>query len=377
MFKNKFFYFFIINSLWYHIYAMDCCREVLQQAEVRAQTLYLVHATNILLKDSIAVAGACNRHPKTLETFLISRERTIEPRQTLHHTAGGVVPANYMALIKNNIYSQNNDGCSQFLYAYLDDFSIFDKKEEIFGGTLTDVFTTTHTYGDTSIIIIPDNKQNEFWEKNINFNGKVELYNSNKILLHKKVQEVLNQKGALINENISSSSFEKIISKRKLYSGIHANSPFMKVEKALSPFCTIFEVLECWPEDREKLLIYSIPDQLFNFYINNVEEAFKKVEVFFKDKQNFKKWYDRCQSFIKLHALEYKLHQSKKSLFFNPDKLSTYVKKNMDLSTNDLIADEFENINEDKLKELYKIEFWEDFQDQLYFKHFLYSFGIS
>ena len=162
---------------------------------------YMVHLSRVMSENSTKIAGGMLlTHDLTtldLKKATIYVEGSmIRSRITLHHCLGGVVPESTHGLPINTLLGKvklpsdlhtNKDVC-----AYLDPLSEF--KGELIGGLPEDMISIDrHTYKNKSIVIIPNHRVEEFKLQNPGFLGKIIQFDSNKITVAAKVEEVISQ----------------------------------------------------------------------------------------------------------------------------------------------------------------------------------------
>ncbi len=151
--------------------------------------IFLVHASNVMAENNTKIAGSqfC-----TLDQGLhIEPEgKNLRTRITLHHCLGGVVPSslhgvNFMGMRMESHFDTDRDVC-----AYLDPLSSF--RGEVFGGVPADFMTIDrHTYGESSIIIVPSHKEEEFRTKNPSYEGKVVVFDPSHVSLRQSVDSII------------------------------------------------------------------------------------------------------------------------------------------------------------------------------------------
>jgi hypothetical protein len=327
----------------------------LEASRLDPANIYLVHASHFLIKNSTAVAGASSLEPELKNHLtLFPTDQCMEIRKTLHHCVGNLVPEDGMGTVLSlggYKLSIQTKGHGTTPFAYLDLMASFLERQEIFGGQINDLFTTSHHYGATAIAVIPVGQADTFKDNNPDFEGELLLYNPDQQDLRTTVFKILQDKQAtIINLNkkkknpfvhpISSyeeitvadkvvprSDFEKFFQAYGIPILDHNISHFINIEHLLSYFRQAFIATYKGKNEPWKFSLSSkhIPalTALVEFEFT---ELFKQIDhVNEQQQKELASWREDCRSFIAFHKLEAALRQQHKSLFYHNPKLQDHI----------------------------------------------------
>jgi hypothetical protein len=144
--------------------------------------LFAVHLTKFMPSNSTQVAGMSGGDTLKENSAI---------RYTLHHCIGSPVPEECHKIVifgggfASHIHS--------YPYALLEPLAAL--KKNVLGGQIHDLQTTTHAYGNHSIIIIPSHDKQKFDEKNPDFKGTLVTYDSAKEKSVDLVYKMIKNKG--------------------------------------------------------------------------------------------------------------------------------------------------------------------------------------
>jgi hypothetical protein len=213
--------------------------------------VYLVHATNVMMKDSTAVAGAAQ-----LGARILPHDKGIRIRTTFHNCLGGLVPDECMSfgtsLMGIPFSLPKTAGNSQVAYAYLEPLKAF--QGEVIGGLLNDCFIMDrHRYGENAIVILPETELDNFKKTNEDFPGQLVTYAHQTGSLRATIDSVLKTNDAWQIEflgkpqgphiqfpeirvngtKVEQSFFDECFKTHSIYQGHHNYSRFGIIENLL------------------------------------------------------------------------------------------------------------------------------------------------
>ena len=202
--------------------------------------IFLVHASNVMAENNTKIAGSQFR-TLTDETLHIEPEGTnLRTRITLHHGLGGMVPNSTHGVHIMGIKLDSHLGTDRDVCAYLDPLSAFSG--EVFGGRAADFMTIDrHVYGESSIVIVPTHKVDEFHHKNPDYKGKLVVFDPHVLSLRQKIDDVIGEilnapNFAEINDTSNVCSLLNFFRERKYSNTLHSLTTFRLLEYATNTF---------------------------------------------------------------------------------------------------------------------------------------------
>jgi hypothetical protein len=323
--------------------------------------LYCVHGTNILLKNSTAVAGASTTDAVTNKDKL-HEEGIPEIRQTLHHCIGGVVTQEAMVTLARTQTGipipMSSSGHEGSRYAYIEPLSAFLEARQVFGGQVHDVMTTTHTYGSESTLVIPAEDAQIFKAANPDYVGTVCYYDINTENLRSAVERIFKEKGLprynlrKVSSAVKPSSicafaeitqedtlipvdrFERCFSRHNLFVGVHSGSPFKALENALMELRKPLiyhagQIPQAWHQELTsaelkdlKLVLGFLFSRFFDLCKGRIDPAeIKRLEG----------WREDCLQYLRLATFNSQF-KSHKSIFYQNEKYKNHVQNRATVS---------------------------------------------
>lgn len=286
--------------------------------------IFLVHASKVMPENNTKIAGA-QMHPRDGSSSYVEAAGTnLRKRMTYHSSINGMVPETSIGrMVSAGIAVASDLHTNKDICAYLDPLSAF--KGEVFGGTPDDFMTIDgHTYGKSSIIIVPDHKKEEFHEKNPHYSGTLVVYDPSLNSLREKVEETIARMAGAhtfteINDKRNWEEYVNFCKKYNYSHKYHASTPFMLLEEALKDFhqtvdfinrkCDTIPLLSADQVEPLSTVIETTLDHIEEkLYLRLSTEKYKVIESWIVDTKNW-------LTFFKIDA-RLRLTESK-SLFKN------------------------------------------------------------
>lgn len=323
-----------------------------------AEEGYLVHVTETMMKNSVAIPGA------TINGEITDNSKAPEMRTTLHHTYQGMVPDEAMAAsltlwgIPLNIASNANQ---HRRYAWIDRFKNY--VGHIFGGEINDIYTLGHTYGAGSFVIIPEEEQADFTKTNPKYDGTIVTYTEeekirdvvNRVLIEvsglvvnytKKQGESLDQyeqaywldiEGKRIPEQVVRDFLES----QNFVRSNHNYSPFQHYESIIGVLSNPFHLRARGSEILYRSLKTSAHMNMFLAMYPFMKERLRRASAHLDDahRKRLVHWLEENQTFVDLIRMELDLRKKGRSLFFDNPKLTEHISRRATLKIEEASED--------------------------------------
>ncbi|OJW48101.1 MAG: hypothetical protein BGO67_03485 [Alphaproteobacteria bacterium 41-28] len=310
---------YILINLFFLLIAFSVKSYALFEDESK---VILVHVSQVMSKNSTKIAGSQWRNLGD-DVYRIDPEGTnIRERMTFHNCMGGMRPyASHRSEIMGMAVPSDFD-MDENLCAYLDPLSAFSG--EIYGGFPKDFMTIDrHTYGKSSIIVVPLCRTEEFHLKNPGYKGRLVVYDPQKMTMRDKINEVFNGLPNVprfdeINKAENFSDFIDFCSFNRYYYGWHDTSPFRLFETAIERFKNIIDSIH---QGNQPILLPADQIAPLSNIINILQlHIFDEAgpPLSYTKQQALKKWIKETNEWLNLFCVDADLRTNQnKSLFIN------------------------------------------------------------